>query len=406
MFKKLKEHFEYDFIKEIELNNAKVYLVGGIVRDCILNKESKDIDYLFSNITIENIIIILEKYGVINSVGKSFGVLKFVPHNLELSEPIDIVIPRQDIKMSEKDKDEFELINGYRPKGYQAFKIVSNHLLNIEDDLKRRDLTLNALALDNELNLIDPFNGLLDINKKRIKMVSINSFSEDPLRMLRAIQFASRFNFTIEKRTLVEIKNNSNRIQEISPERILIEFEKIVNKGNKFLATKLLVKTNLYQCIFNINFQGDIQLIKKSKTLSEFIFSLFYKCSDIYKIFSYNLKGTTKDINEVKCLELAFLNKNTSIYNARYIVYQMNRIEENSLNLSIYSKVITNAIKDLKSYYPLNIKEINVSSETIMSYGIKGPDIKNMQLKILKNIYCDKLKNIEKDIVEFIKYNL
>lgn len=204
------------FIKELINNNADIYVVGGATRDLILNKPNKDIDLVIRKIPIDNLISILDKFGKVDVVGKSFGVIKFIDSD---GIDYDIALPRR------------EKPNG--EGGYKGFEIQNDENLPIEDDLTRRDSRMNAMAINiNTGNFIDPLGGLNDIENKQISAANPEAFSDDPLRMLRMVGFASRFGFTIEPNTMQMIINNASRIKEIPADRILIEFDKIV-KNNK-----------------------------------------------------------------------------------------------------------------------------------------------------------------------------
>src|SRR5690606_8675300 len=146
---------------------------------------------------------------------------KFKPHGSV--EDIDIAIPRTERATGEG--------------GHKGFEVSSDHNLPIEKDLERRDFTINAIAKDINGNVIDPFGGQRDLKEKIIRVVNPQAFSDDPLRMLRAVQFAARFGFPIEPKTEQLIKANAHRIREIAAERILIELEKIVKKGDVLYGT-------------------------------------------------------------------------------------------------------------------------------------------------------------------------
>lgn len=133
------------FIKSLMNDlNGDVYVVGGATRDLILNKPNKDIDMIVRNVPIDILIKQLEKFGRVDVVGKSFGVLKFIDEN---GIDYDIALPRK------------EKPNG--EGGYRGFEIQSDENLPIEDDLSRRDAKVNAMAINiNTGEFIDPLGGL------------------------------------------------------------------------------------------------------------------------------------------------------------------------------------------------------------------------------------------------------
>jgi tRNA nucleotidyltransferase (CCA-adding enzyme) len=283
------------FKEDVEEAGGKIYSVGGAVRDEFLGKESKDLDILITGVPFEQLEQILGKYGAVNAVGKSFGVLKFKPKGA--SEDIDIAIPRTETPTGEG--------------GHQGFDVKSDHSLPIEKDLERRDFTINAIAKDIEGNIVDPFGGQEDLKNKVIKVVNPQAFSDDPLRMLRAVQFASRFGFSIESETMKMIKENAGRVKEIAPERILTEFDKIVKKGNVLTGAILLDETGLLKEIFGRGLYYDFRNTKepfdKVRTMGEFVYLLSKNLvNDPAEFFKTNLKGDENAYREIKALQLAF----------------------------------------------------------------------------------------------------
>ena len=222
------------FRSAIEKNGGKIYSVGGAVRDEFLGKNSKDLDILITGIPLDNIEQLIRPFGKVDAVGKSFGILKFISRGS--TGDIDIAIPRTEHATGEG--------------GHKGFDVQSDHNLPIEADLKRRDFTINAIAKDIDGKLIDPYGGIQDLKDKVIKVVNPEAFSDDPLRMLRAVQFASRFDFMIDSQTMRMIQQNASRIREISSERVLGELEKIVGKGDVLYGANLLRESGLYKVLF------------------------------------------------------------------------------------------------------------------------------------------------------------
>jgi len=170
--------------------NAQVYLVGGSVRDTLLGvKDSKDYDFVVRGVDRQDLLGVLQSLGWVGLVGKKFGVYKFKPDNLKirLLEPLDIALPRTEIST----------LGG----GYGDFEIHTDENLSIEEDLGRRDFTINAMAWDlfNQ-KLIDPFNGQYDLSHKKLLTVgnAYERFEEDYSRMLRGIRFACQLKFQID----------------------------------------------------------------------------------------------------------------------------------------------------------------------------------------------------------------
>ncbi len=202
------------YIDSIIAAGGKVYQVGGVVRDTLLGlTEHKDHDYLVTGLPLDELQELLSGLGHVDLVGKSFGVLKFKPHGYQ-GEAFDIALPRKEVSIG---------------SGHQDFEVKCDHNLSVEEDLGRRDFTINAMAIElPEGNLIDPYGGQEDIAKRQIRLVFPKAFEEDPLRMLRAVQFAARLKFWIEQETLDSIKEHSFRIATVSGERVFEELKKIL----------------------------------------------------------------------------------------------------------------------------------------------------------------------------------
>ncbi len=221
----------------ITSENVEAYVIGGWVRDCILKRHhaGKDIDI----VVIGNGIDIARKTarkinpGTKVSVFKNFGTAMFKNNDYE----IEFVGARKESYNRESRKP-----------------VVEDGTL--EDDQRRRDFTINALAIS--LNketygkLLDPFNGIDDLNNKIIKTpLDPNlTFSDDPLRMMRAIRFATQLNFTIEENTFNSIIANAERIRIVSNERIVIELNKIIMSSHPSRGFILLEKSGLLKIIF------------------------------------------------------------------------------------------------------------------------------------------------------------
>ena len=190
-----------------------VYMVGGTLRDFLLGKAYKDLDLLVTGLPQNDLMRLLRRRGRVQRVGQAFGVLKFRPRKWDGS-PIDIALPRVEISTG---------------IGHRDFEVAFDHTLPIETDLERRDFTINAMALDLlDERLIDPFGGHADLERRLLRQVSPLAFPEDPLRMLRGVQFASRFGLHVEPQTRSAMTEHAASINTVAPERIAMELQKLL----------------------------------------------------------------------------------------------------------------------------------------------------------------------------------
>lgn len=199
---------------------GRIFEVGGAVRDSLLNLPlGKDRDYLVTGIEFDKLTRILGRHGRVDLVGKSFGVIKFTQFTKEKQKTFDIALPRSEHSTG---------------LGHKDFAIDCDPNLPIEDDLVRRDFTINAMArsLDSD-SIVDPLDGQIDLKKRQIRMTSADSFIDDPLRMLRAVQFAARLEFTIESKTLKAMTEHSHLISTVSAERVGEELNKLLEQAKK-----------------------------------------------------------------------------------------------------------------------------------------------------------------------------
>jgi putative nucleotidyltransferase with HDIG domain len=213
----------------------ETYLIGGFVRDKILERETKDAD----------IVCVGDGIALAKEVAKRFN-----PH-----PRVNIYKTYGTAHIKAEDFD-LEFV-GARKESYQYHsRNPEVKAGSLKDDQDRRDFTINALAISlNEKDygkLIDPFCGVDDIKKKIIRtpLDPLQTFSDDPLRMMRAIRFATQLNFTIEKKTLQAIKDNAYRINIISQERVTDELNKIVSSAKPSVGFDLLYQSGLLHIIF------------------------------------------------------------------------------------------------------------------------------------------------------------
>ena len=197
---------------EIREAGGRAFLVGGWVRDALLGKDCRDYDVEVYDLTQDELVPILKKYGRTNLVGKAFGVIHLAMKGLSL----DFSFPRTESKV------------GY---GHRGFVVHTDEKLSFKEAALRRDFTINAMGMElPELTLCDPYGGIDDLKKGLLRHVG-PAFVEDSLRILRGVQFASRFALRLAPETIELCQTLS--LEDLSIERLFEEFKKWLLKPGK-----------------------------------------------------------------------------------------------------------------------------------------------------------------------------
>lgn len=362
----------------------KLYRVGGCVRDSFLKLPSKDIDYLVTNVSFNDLKSGLEKiYGdnvISTNVGDSMNVIKVAIGD---GEPFDFAIPRKDI---------------YGMTGnHTDLNVIGDPSMSVEEDLSRRDCTMNAIALDIESGeYIDPFNGIKDIRDGLIVAVGDPDirFKEDALRILRMIQFSCRFSFTIEHNTWNSIKKNKELLKNITGERIAKELEKAFTKsyfGNNYILLCLLTVSGIGKLLF-----GSFDEDNKFKSTRDIVINymlLFSKCGE----FEF-LNLSNEIVDSIKLLR-RFLST-TDWFN---VLYKNNRYYDNlkktlCLKYPEYTNIFD--ILDKKVFSP---NELKISSEELMKLGYVGEELGKIKKELCRLIYEDVLNNDAEEMWNYVK---
>jgi len=202
-----KQQFVKDIFISIFNQGGKVLLVGGAVRDLLLDKEVKDLDFEVYGLSLIQLQEILQLYGIVSFIGKSFGVLRL--HGID----IDWSLPRKDS-------------SGRHPiVAYDPF-------MSYEQAFIRRDLTINAMGIDMQtFDLIDVCGGLHDLQHKILRSPNVDFFIQDPLRLLRVMQFVGRFEMLVDDQ-LSQVCSTMD-MSKVSQERIEQEFTKLFLQSNR-----------------------------------------------------------------------------------------------------------------------------------------------------------------------------
>ncbi|HIP37716.1 MAG TPA: HD domain-containing protein [Crocinitomix sp.] len=229
------EHQLFRVISEVGKKHCKSsFVIGGFVRDIILKRPSKDVDIVVLGDGLEFAQLVAKELGVKKvSLFKTYGTAAFKYKDIE----VEFVGARKESYTKQS----------RNPKVEQG---------TLADDQNRRDFTINALAISLNSSsygeVLDPFNGLEDLKLKIIKtpLDPDITYSDDPLRMMRAIRFATQLGFKIEKNSLAAIKKNAERLKIVSTERILVELNKIILSDTPSRGFKLLFDTKLLHQFF------------------------------------------------------------------------------------------------------------------------------------------------------------
>ena len=345
-------------IDTIYENGYEAFMVGGCVRDSILNLTPNDYD-ITTSATPQEIMNIFKDYKIIDT-GIKHGTVSIILNN--------------NIYEITTYRIEGEYENNRRPKNVEFTS-------NIEEDLKRRDFTINAMAYNEQFGIVDKFNGLEDLQKRIIKTVGNpdERFEEDGLRMIRAIRFSSKLGFSIDENTLKSIYKNAYIIKNISIERINDEF------------TKTLVSDN----------PQNIILLYKTKILE----NLGIHCN----LNGYYYKELERDINILKScdnnlldrlimLEYLISNKILKCIDQpeKYKYYCENIKKVNIINNLRYSNKVINYCNDIMEYMIKDIEKIDniVIKRYLNNIGYEKLN-KVFKLKLIYNVFLDNKNKAE-----------
>ncbi len=254
-------------LDNILLHGGKPIVVGGSVRDYLLHIPCSDYDVeVYGISTLEILENILKNFGTVNFVGKNFGILKLTIEDVVY----DFSFPRTENKIG---------------LGHKEFSVTVNSSLSFKEASRRRDFTMNAIGYDYiKKEFLDPYNGIKDIKNKLLKHIDDKSFSEDPLRVYRAVQFCGRFELTIDKNTkqLCNTVAKSEEFKTLSKERIFNEYEKLLLLSKKpSIGLQLLVQFNIINVSNEIISNIDTMVQYKTKNCKENLILMFYFLFDI-----------------------------------------------------------------------------------------------------------------------------
>ena len=396
------------FINALINKGAEVFLVGGIVRDHFLGIESKDIDLVVRNLEIEKIIEVVQGFGKCTetTVADKMGILKFMPKGHDVNginignEDVDIALPRTEKLMTKS-----EIVLAGIKNLHNAFIVNSDPKLSIEDDLKRRDFTINSIAINlGTGDIHDPFNGIQDLENKIIRHTNEKAFADDPLRMFRAVQFVSRFDgFKIADDTFNMIIENASKAKTIAGERVHDELLKIFKRGNINKGLKILRDSGLHSELFKKRITCSVNTIK---TLSDFFFHI---CGN-EKMFTRILKGDSATGKGIRAIEFAnsVFSDDTVFHNGwdkaimRQRIFDAIQTSETVLDSGKLIGPLNEVAQEFKEgKFPKSLKELGITGKDLLETGMKPGKEMGEKIKFcLSQVFQENVKNIKSDLLE------
>lgn len=382
-------------LERLESAGFEAYFVGGSVRDYLLLKEINDVD-IATSATPEEVKQIFDKTV---DIGIEHGTLLvlFQNHSYEITTF----------------RNEAEYENFRRPKEVTFIR-------SLTEDLQRRDFTMNAIAMNKDGNLIDPFQGQLSISNQIIQTVgkAADRFQEDALRMMRAVRFVSQLSFTIEEETLKALKNLVYLLENIAVERKQMEFEKLLSGANRKQAIQLILQTNIYIYLPGLAKHGEsLKLLleyKLDKLNKRELWALLLFCLRIEKTkiegFLRDWRIPLKEIREIQLI-LYYLNKRLETSWSHYDLYAATKdifISSERLYLVINGIEANESIKEyVEMYDGLPIKErseMDLTGTDLMDWFNKsgGPWVKELLFKVEQAILEGRVDNNKKIIKEWL----
>ncbi|MDH5646233.1 MAG: hypothetical protein OEZ01_09510, partial [Candidatus Heimdallarchaeota archaeon] len=375
--------FILEIIEKLEKNGFEAYLVGGVIRDHMLGTSTKDYD--------------ISSSATPNQIKKVFKNNKFLDYG-EKHGTISILYKQEVIEITTF-REETSYSDGRRPD-----KI--NFIKDLRSDLSRRDFTINAMAATKDGNIIDYFGGKNDFKAKIIRTVgeAVERFSEDSLRMFRAIRFAVRLNFSIEKETFDAIKQNANLIirHKISSERItgeLLEILRFPKQGIQYLDNSNLLhvlmpeiysnntieqirkfnipeKTNFAEFGFAILLSQIRSTSMRNSILSRFLGLNKKQVFSIYQLSQHSVIPTDIIEHPTKAMIRRWLTKTTKEFNGNraslnqedylYLLFDLIKLQHHDNDLiEIINKI------QIASYNLLSIlnTQLAINGKVVESFG-------------------------------------
>lgn len=390
--------------------NYEAYIVGGACRDYFLGKEPKDYD-ICSNATPEQLQEIASKENIrLIETGLQHGTVTFHIEN----ENIEVTTYRTD--------GEYE--NHRKPKNVEFVQ-------DVVKDLSRRDFTFNALLYDTQVGFIDYFGGVEDLKNHMVCCIGNpdDRFEEDALRILRAIRFACKLNFTIESKTKNAIHRKQELLEFISKERIQMELNQILSCG--YVAQNLIHSKDFYflfvTYVFGTHFYDYLQhsqypWYSVTDINVNLALMLYFLGVEIIEQVLRKLKYDNQTIKEVIGITKAYTDFITkySVWNNEIDYLKIVRFLKRSYGDVIVTKLWTfvHMVRGLPLYYRqslkiiednnlcCSLKELAINGNDLLALGIRGQDIKKLLNYSLDRVILEEVENTKEELLRTMDYTI
>ncbi|WP_216829223.1 CCA tRNA nucleotidyltransferase [Alkalihalobacterium elongatum] len=372
-------------IQTIEQKGYEAYFVGGAVRDFLLQRTINDID-IATSAPVE---LVEQFFDVTVPVGKEHGtiIVLFEDHSFEVT----------------------------------TFRTSSSNYPSLEEDLLKRDFTINAMAMNGKMELIDPFSFRKDLENKRIRAVAngMERFIEDPLRILRACRFSSQLNFMIEAETIEAMKSCRSLIEGVAIERTVVEFEKLIRASSFSRGVEYLLSTGLLP---HISFLENKE--EALNTLATLNLDALISLEEVWAAFLYvdnserdylsflkELKKSKQFVHQVVRLLEAL--KRIEIYGwSKLLLYSYGL--ESSLKLGRILSVLNprdlhllteQKIYSMYNHLPIKSRrDLNVNGKILVRLfqKIQGPWIEKLLIEVEEAVLEQKIQNDQNEILAWL----
>jgi len=379
-------------LKSIEMSGYEAYFVGGCVRDYLLSRTINDVD-IATSARPEEIKQIFERTV---DVGIEHGTVMVIENGIG-----------------------FEITTFRSESTYSDFRRPDEvtFVRSLKEDLKRRDFTINAMAMSTDMELIDWFNGQMDLKNKKIRTVgkAEERFQEDALRMMRGARFASQLNFEIEKNTLTAIKKNASLLKHIAIERKRMEMDKLLLGQSMVDGLEQLFQSDLYHHLPNLYMTRDVIKRLDEMNLTDLtleqrwaLLLILVKNGDPYTMLK-NWRHSNKRIADIANLIKFYTKRNNeSWHNELLFRSGINVAVEVEQIYSVLNKVPTDVQHVNELWNSLKLKkreDLQVNGNDLISWMNRdpGPWIGDCLTKIETLIILNQLKNNTSDIKKWVK---